>query len=284
MSTAGQTLANPTQTSWLPWHARTVGRVLVHLAMLSTASGWMLPPNGEADAFSSHATMITGGVSGARDRRRLVGSSCDGSWCASPRPCLCFPCASLPRLLRNTAAAVLAAVIFVMAALAAATRAATPTAMTAVTVVAMVFSAVTVIIATTVATAPATATAMTAATPIVTVDVTASAIPAVPPALLASTAPRASHLWPARRGSAAKHAPHASTPCTGLHPSHTRAAGNVLVCNSDGLVTSGCSTCTNKPANSAYTGGSTTNTCPYVCNGGSYRSGSSCQACWRREQ
>ena len=185
----------------------TVGRVLVHLAMLSTASGWMLPPNGEADAFSSHATMITGGVSGARDRRRLVGSSCDGSWCASPRPCLCFPCASLPRLLRNTAAAVLAAVIFVMAALAAATRAATPTAMTAVTVVAMVFSAVTVIIATTVATAPATATAMTAATPIVTVDVTASAIPAVPPALLASTAPRASHLWPARRGSAARHAP-----------------------------------------------------------------------------
>jgi hypothetical protein len=52
-----------------------------------------------------------------------------------------------------------------------------------------------------------------------------------------------------------------------------------LVCNSDGLATSGCSTCTNKPANSAYTGGSTTNTCPYVCSAGFYRSGSSCQAC-----
>ena len=74
--------------------ARTVGRVLVHLAMLSTASGWMLPPNDEADAFSSHATMITGGVGGSRDRRRLVGSSCDASWCASPPPCLSFPCAS----------------------------------------------------------------------------------------------------------------------------------------------------------------------------------------------
>ena len=35
----------------------------------------------------------------------------------------------------------------------------------------------------------------------------------------------------------------------------------------------GCSTCTNKPANSAYTGGSTTNACPYVCNAGFYRSG-----------
>ena len=100
--------AAPIALAVRPFHGttRTVGRMLVHLAMLSTASGWMLPPNDEADAFSSHATMITGGVSGARDRRRLVGSSCDGSWCASPRPCLCcFPCASLPRLLRNAAAA-----------------------------------------------------------------------------------------------------------------------------------------------------------------------------------
>ena len=63
--------------------ARTVGRVLVHLAMLSTASGWVLPPKEEADAFSSHATMTTGGVGGARDRRRLVASSCDHGNCIS---------------------------------------------------------------------------------------------------------------------------------------------------------------------------------------------------------
>ena len=99
--------AAPIALAVRPFHGttRTVGRMLVHLAMLSTASGWVLPPKEEADAFSSHATMITGEVGGARDRRGLVASSCDGSWCASPRPCLCFPCASLPRLLRNAAAA-----------------------------------------------------------------------------------------------------------------------------------------------------------------------------------
>ena len=61
----------------------TMVRVLVHLAMLSTASGWVLPPKEEADAFSSHATMTTGGVGGARDRRRLVASSCDPGNCIS---------------------------------------------------------------------------------------------------------------------------------------------------------------------------------------------------------
>ena len=72
--------------------ARTVGRVLVHLAMLSTANGWMLPPKEEADVtlFSSHASTM-GGVGEMRDRRRLWdASSCDG-WCASPPPCLSFP-------------------------------------------------------------------------------------------------------------------------------------------------------------------------------------------------
>jgi len=99
--------AAPVALAVRPFHGttRTVGRMLVHLAMLSTASGWMLPPNDEVDAFSSHATMITGGVGGAPDRRRLVGSSCDDSWSAPPPRCLSFPCPSLPRLLRNAAAA-----------------------------------------------------------------------------------------------------------------------------------------------------------------------------------
>ena len=62
---------------------KTMGRVLVHLAMLSTASGWKLPSMKAADdSDSSHVTAITdhesitGGVDGARNRRRL-GFSCD---------------------------------------------------------------------------------------------------------------------------------------------------------------------------------------------------------------
>ena len=55
---------------------RTVGRVLIHIAMLSTASGWKLTPDEEEAGFSPDAPMITGGVSGARDRRRLA-SNCD---------------------------------------------------------------------------------------------------------------------------------------------------------------------------------------------------------------
>ena len=50
-----------------------MGRVLIHIALLSTASGWQLPSN---DEEAAHAPMITGGVSGARDRRRLA-SDCD---------------------------------------------------------------------------------------------------------------------------------------------------------------------------------------------------------------
>ena len=70
---------------------RTMVRVLVHLAMVSAASCWRLPSTNKArDAFSYNATMITGGVGGARDRRQLdviiIGgaiatppeSSCDG--------------------------------------------------------------------------------------------------------------------------------------------------------------------------------------------------------------
>ena len=62
----------------------TMGRVLVHLAMLSTASGWKLPPEQSAEPELT----ITGEVDGARDRRRLA-SSCDG-WCVCP-PRPCFP-------------------------------------------------------------------------------------------------------------------------------------------------------------------------------------------------
>ena len=178
---------------------RTMVRVLVHLAMLSAASGWTLPSTGKANAFSSHATMITGGVGGARDRRLLVGISCDDSWCPSPgSPVLSLqPC---PASCANAAAAAVAAVIFVMAAATptatpTATATATATAMTAVMVVAMAFLAVGAIaIATAAATAPAMAAATAAATPIVTANVTAYAIPVVPPALLASTAPQSKSL------------------------------------------------------------------------------------------
>jgi len=62
---------------------RTVGWVLIHIALLSTASGWKLTSNDEeeeADFLQQHAPMITGGVSSARDRRRLASncnSDCD---------------------------------------------------------------------------------------------------------------------------------------------------------------------------------------------------------------
>eukprot|EP00964_Phaeocystis_antarctica_P012169 scaffold6712_cov67-Phaeocystis_antarctica.AAC.3 len=59
---------------------KATGRVLAHLAMLSTASGWVIPSEGEAhdSPLSSHEATITDGVDSARDRRRLA-SSCDGS-------------------------------------------------------------------------------------------------------------------------------------------------------------------------------------------------------------
>ena len=104
----------------------TMGRVLVHLAMLSTASGWELPslpreaevckpisPGDTCDdetgalapfpldTYTEHASTATDGDGGPRDRRRLLGGSCDSGWYGSPR--LSFP------PLRNPAAAFLPA-------------------------------------------------------------------------------------------------------------------------------------------------------------------------------
>ena len=110
--------AAPVALAVRPFHGttRTVGRVLVHLAMLSTVSGWMLPLKEEVEEhfFSSHACSSTSdtqrpllvacdlfsphastmsGVSETRDRRQLWDADvryCNG-WCASPPPCLSFP-------------------------------------------------------------------------------------------------------------------------------------------------------------------------------------------------
>ena len=80
-------------------YPKTLGRVLVYLAMLSTASGWKLPSlsaepemtnTGEAHEppIMDHGSPITGGVDVARDKRRLMASGCNSSWCAwPPRPC-----------------------------------------------------------------------------------------------------------------------------------------------------------------------------------------------------
>ena len=81
--------------------SKTMGRVLVLLAMLSTASAWKLPSKNAADDSevipvpslykSDHKTLetrtaeeILEGVSnGARNRRRLA-SGCNSAWCVSP--------------------------------------------------------------------------------------------------------------------------------------------------------------------------------------------------------
>ena len=55
----------------------TMGRVLVHLAMLSTASGWQLP-----QSMAPEET-ITGEAHGGVDRRRLA-SACNGGWYVRP--------------------------------------------------------------------------------------------------------------------------------------------------------------------------------------------------------
>ena len=56
--------------------SKTMGRVLVLLAMLSTASGWKLPSGSEAPEMTitgeAHDSPITGEVDGARDRRRRL--------------------------------------------------------------------------------------------------------------------------------------------------------------------------------------------------------------------
>ena len=60
---------------------------LLAMMMLSTANGWVLPPDDTAHD-SSHESAITGEADGARDRRQLLriaafGSSCDASWSAT---------------------------------------------------------------------------------------------------------------------------------------------------------------------------------------------------------
>ena len=87
-------------------------RLLVHLVLLSAASGWRLPnsqkapPDAEAVRFPQreNADMfvetlpltadarvaIVDDAGGARDRRRLVGSGCDAGWSVSPAPPLPF--------------------------------------------------------------------------------------------------------------------------------------------------------------------------------------------------
>ena len=67
---------------------KTMGRVLILLAMLSTASGWKLPKSVAPGTTITGESPITGEVDGARDRRRLVASSCNAAWCVRPpRPC-----------------------------------------------------------------------------------------------------------------------------------------------------------------------------------------------------
>ena len=70
---------------------KTMGRVLVHLAMLSTASGWELPQRSAPETTftgEAHESPSTGGVDGPRDRRRLA-SGCNGCYEAWDRSCEC---------------------------------------------------------------------------------------------------------------------------------------------------------------------------------------------------
>ena len=63
-----------------------MGRELVHLVMLSTASAWKLSSGGEEahdSTLSPHESAITGEADSARNRRRLA-SNCDTGWYVSP--------------------------------------------------------------------------------------------------------------------------------------------------------------------------------------------------------
>ena len=57
--------------------------MLIHLSMmLSAASGWGIPSDGEAPLVNK--SEITDQVDGARDGHRHLGISCDASWSVTP--------------------------------------------------------------------------------------------------------------------------------------------------------------------------------------------------------
>ena len=138
----------------------------------------------------AHDSPITGGVDGARDRRRLAWN-CNGGWCVCP-PRPCFP------PLRNLAAAFLSAADHTAATRQTATRQRTPSGIIAITA--------TVVLGTVVATPTKMGTAaalsiMLPAVDVMVIQLTQAvalapppATPAVPAALLAHTAPRSTSL------------------------------------------------------------------------------------------
>ena len=141
-----------------------------------------------------HESPITGGVDGARDRRGLhwylphVASNCNGGWCVCP-PRPCFP------PLRNLAAPFLPAADHTArrqaATLPRSLTAGTVLATTTVGLAAMpaVFA---IMVLPRLPAVNATVIPLTQAV----VLATPPATPAVPPALLAHTAPQARHSWP----------------------------------------------------------------------------------------
>ena len=166
-----------------------MGRVLVHLAMLSTASGWDMPLDPAPD-ITDEVPPITDGVDGARDRRRLVATNCNG-WCVCP-PRSYFP------PVRNLAAAALSAAIL---------QRLPHRPVIIATIMAATIGAATASLGSSIATGMA-ATGMAATTTATSTmrlpTATRTATPAVAAALLASTAPQARHSWPACLCGAAK--------------------------------------------------------------------------------
>ncbi|MBR1545043.1 MAG: hypothetical protein IJ638_03825, partial [Alphaproteobacteria bacterium] len=73
------------------------------------------------------------------------------------------------------------------------------------------------------------------------------------------------------------------TPCPAGQYQSATGATSCGYCNTGYYSTGGaksCTACTNKPANSYYTGSSTSNSCPWACNSGYEKSGNSCiQSC-----
>ena len=168
---------------------KAMGRVLVHFAMLSTASGWKLPSEQSAEpemtiTGEAHESPITGGVNGARDRRRLA-SNCNSGWCVCP-PRPCFPS------LRNLAAAFLSAADHT-----ARRQTATLPRITALAVVAtktVGLAAMPAVLATIPITRLPTVDATVIPLTQAVAHATPPATPAVPVALLGHTAPRSTSL------------------------------------------------------------------------------------------